>query len=170
MIFSGFDIAVFQWLNGGAGISFFWDWAILFGAIYLWHAMALAVIAFGAASFLPRFQKARAVNLRFFVHTVSSALAARYFVTELIRLFYNRPRPFEVFPDAVKFISHAPGHAFPSGHAALAFAVAAAAAFYYPKTSFFFFFAALSIGVGRVAAGVHWPSDIVAGAAVGIVG
>ena len=161
---TGSDLAVFVWLNSWAGISFFWDWAIVFRATYVWYVVMLAVAGFGIAAFLPRFRDGRTMNVRLVVTATVSALVARFGITELIRFFYNRPRPFEALPDIVQLIPHPAGGSFPSGHAALAFAVAAAVAFYYPKTSVLFFLAALSIGVGRVAAGLHWPSDILGGA------
>jgi len=103
------------------------------------------------------------------IFAFASAAVARLGVAEIIRFFYNRPRPFETLEGARQLIEHSGGGSFPSGHASLSFAVAAAVYFYYPKTSILFFFAALSIGVGRVAAGLHWPSDILGGAAVGIL-
>lgn len=164
------DVAVLRWLNSWAGTSPFLDWAIIFRATYFWYVVVSAIAGFAIAAFLPRFRETRARNIRLVVHAAASALVARYFFTEVIRLFYNRPRPFESLPDVVQLIPHAGGGSFPSGHAALAFAVAAAVSFYYPKTSILFFLAAFSIGISRVAAGIHWPSDILGGAVVGIIG
>ena len=97
-----------------------------------------------------------------------SAFVSRFVVTEIIRYFYNRPRPFEIVEGARKLMAHPLGSSFPSGHAALAFAVAATVSFYYPKSSILFFLAAICIGIGRVSAGIHWPSDILGGALVGV--
>ncbi|MDP3727351.1 MAG: phosphatase PAP2 family protein, partial [bacterium] len=55
-----------------------------------------------------------------------------------------------------------------SGHAAFFFALAAVVGRYYPKTSVLFYAAAFSLAVSRVVAGIHWPSDILGGAVVGI--
>lgn len=162
------DGALFGWLNSWAGISFFWDWAIIFRATYLWYVVMLAVAGFGIAAFVPRFQIHRRSNLRLVAEAAASALIARFGITELIRFSYNRPRPFEALSDVIQLIPHASGGSFPSGHAALAFAAATAVSFYYPKASILFFLAASSMGIGRVAAGIHWPSDILGGAIVGI--
>jgi len=70
--------------------------------------------------------------------------------------------------NARQLVNHNGGGSFPSGHASFAFALATVVAFYYPKTSLLFFAAAISIGFGRIAAGVHWPSDVLAGAVTGI--
>ncbi len=163
------DITVFSWFHSWAGIATFWDWAIIFHAIYLWYVMILAVAALVIVPFaFPRLRRLAGRNQWLLVHAATAAIVSRYVITELIRFFYNRPRPFEVLPDVVQLVPHAGGGAFPSGHAALSFAVAAAVYFYYPKTSILFFLAAMSIGISRVAAGVHWPSDIVGGAIVGV--
>jgi undecaprenyl-diphosphatase len=163
------DLAVFKWLNSWAGISPFFDWAIRFRAVYLWCVVLVVLALFVLATFFPKFKEYRKKNLELFTWALVSAFGARFVITELIRFFYNRPRPFEILEGVRQLVEHSGGGAFPSGHASLAFALATTVSFYYPKTSILFFLAALSIGVGRVAAGVHWPSDILGGAAVGIL-
>lgn len=166
------DIVIFRWFNSWAGIG--WDWAIVFRAVYLWYFVMAAVAFFVVITFFPKFREYRRRHLELFLFAVLSAFVARFIITELIRFFYHRSRPFEIL-EGVRVLQHqligssVGVGAFPSGHAALAFAVATAVSFYYPKTSILFFLAALSIGVGRIAAGVHWPSDILEGAFVGIV-
>jgi undecaprenyl-diphosphatase len=59
---------------------------------------------------------------------------------------------------------------FPSGHATTAFALAACIGFlsarwFWPAIAF-----ALVIGVSRVALGAHYPSDVLAGAILGMLG
>ena len=163
-----FDFTLFRWFNSWAGISPFFDWAIRFRAEYLIYVVAGAVLLFYIATFFPKFREYRAQNGHLVLFAFASALIARFGVVELIRLFYNRPRPFEALEGVTKLIPHSVGFAFPSGHATFAFALAAAVAYYYPKTSILFFLAALAISVSRVAAGLHWPSDIMGGVIVGI--
>jgi undecaprenyl-diphosphatase len=67
---------------------------------------------------------------------------------------------------------------FPSGHAAFYFAIATVVFLYlkkvYPRPKFWrgasilFFIAGFLISISRVFSGIHWPSDILAGAAIGI--
>src|SRR3989344_6625435 len=162
------DLLIFQWFNSWAGVSFFWDWAILFCATYLLYIVVAAILLIFVLTFLPRFRNYWDQNKELVIVALVSAFVSRFVVTEIIRYFYNRPRPFEIVEGARKLMAHPLGSSFPSGHAALAFAVAATVSFYYPKSSILFFLAAIFIGIGRVSAGIHWPSDILGGALVGV--
>lgn len=59
------------------------------------------------------------------------------------------------------------GRAFPSGHATAAFALATALGYRWPRWRPVGFALAALVALSRVALGVHWPSDVAAGAAVG---
>jgi len=98
-----------------------------------------------------------------------SGLLARLFFVEIIRLFYMKERPF-VTLNIEPYISHAATNSFPSGHSAFFFALGAYLLLKKEKLlGWFMTVAALLIGIGRVLAGIHWVSDIVAGWAVGLV-
>src|SRR3989338_4995123 len=170
------DVEFFRWLNSWAGASAFFDWAIIFRAVYLWYLIMFAVLLFPGLAILPRFRRYLSKNLELFIFTFISASIARFIITESIRRIYDRPRPFIVLTGVNQLVDNVhqifnniSTSSFPSGHASLAFAVAMSIYFYYPKISILFFLAAFSIGMGRVAAGVHWPSDILGGALVGIL-
>jgi membrane-associated phospholipid phosphatase len=57
---------------------------------------------------------------------------------------------------------------FPSGHTAAAFVVASVLANRYPKSKYLFFILALAVGISRVLLRKHYPSDVCAGAALGL--
>jgi len=59
-------------------------------------------------------------------------------------------------------------HSFPSAHAAVAFSMAMSLALAHPALGAVAFVLALLVALGRVAAGVHYPSDVIAGAVLGI--
>jgi undecaprenyl-diphosphatase len=91
-------------------------------------------------------------------------------VAKVIAELVDRARPFVVDPNGVHLFSgHAADPGFPSDHATGAFAVAMA--IYLRKRSWgvVALFAAVLLAVGRVAIGVHFPSDVVAGAILGCV-
>ncbi|MFO7569662.1 MAG: phosphatase PAP2 family protein [Smithellaceae bacterium] len=58
---------------------------------------------------------------------------------------------------------------FPSGHTVTAFALATALSFLFPKLSPLAFLAAVTVAVSRVVITAHYLSDVIAGAAVGII-
>ena len=102
------------------------------------------------------------------LYALFAGVAARYGVAKIIRYFYDSPRPFEVLDDIRQLLFHGAGGSFPSGHASFFFAVAMAIFLYRKWYGLLFFALALLIGLARVAGGIHWPSDIVGGAIVGI--
>jgi undecaprenyl-diphosphatase len=75
-------------------------------------------------------------------------------------LRYPEPRP----------LVHTPhDHSFPSGHAATSFACAAVLAAAVPRFRWLFYVLAAAIALSRVYVGVHYPLDVVAGAALGLL-
>lgn len=81
----------------------------------------------------------------------------------------QRERPFDAWLD-VKPRGHPPtSHAFPSGHAALAFALATAWSLEVPQVYVVVpaYIWATSVAMGRVWKGVHYPTDVLVGAVLG---
>ena len=100
-------------------------------------------------------------------------LAVVVVVTELLKYAVDRPRPCNVLPD-VNLVSSGACAAefdpsFPSGHASRIFAVAMLLAlrFRWPTKLAAFSVAAVA-GVSRIYLGLHWPTDVLGGAALGI--
>jgi len=87
-----------------------------------------------------------------------------YSMKEIIR----RPRPYTTYPDIKAFDSET-SLSFPSGHTSLAFTTATALSLKYPKwyviaPSYFW---ACSVGYSRMNLGMHYPTDVLAGAIIG---
>jgi undecaprenyl-diphosphatase len=79
----------------------------------------------------------------------------------------GRPRPFETIPEADPLIGATVGQSMPSGHAATSFAGAVALTYFLPRSAPYLFLLAVAIACSRIYVGVHYPSDVVAGAALG---
>ncbi|HEV2858590.1 MAG TPA: phosphatase PAP2 family protein [Solirubrobacterales bacterium] len=91
-------------------------------------------------------------------------LAAAKAISELV----DRARPFVADPHGVHLFSgHAADPGFPSDHATAAFAIAVAILLRKRRWGIAALVAAAVLSVGRVALGVHYPSDVLAGAALG---
>jgi len=71
---------------------------------------------------------------------------------------------------AVNIASHSDANSFPSGHAATAAGFAAALSWKYPRGTWLFVALATAAAAQRVASSAHYPSDVLLGAAVGLVG
>lgn len=148
-----------RWLNGGAVA---WPWMVeLLGQLGLGATQWLLLTVL----LLPRAPQAWAVfSLSLLVCGVSVQLAK--FVLDL-------PRPLAVLPaDTVQVLGDAlRRRALPSGHTASAFALVGAMVGLRWRAKWLVMAAlmALAIGWSRVAAGAHWPSDVLAGAALGLV-
>jgi undecaprenyl-diphosphatase len=79
----------------------------------------------------------------------------------------NRPRPFETIPQADPLMGATVGQSLPSGHAATSFAGAVVLTYIFPRSAPYAFLLAAAIAFSRVYVGVHYPSDVLAGAALG---
>ncbi len=95
-------------------------------------------------------------------------------VVEALKLLFARERPFNVLEN-VNTLSWGPfttatSLSFPSGHASRAFAMATLIAFgtKHRVGATAFVLAAL-IGVSRIYLGLHWPTDVLGGAVVGVL-
>ncbi len=110
--------------------------------------------------------RAASIGWRFLIEGLLAGFFARGGV-ELIRLFVHRPRPFIADSSIIPLISES-SYSFPSGHAAFFFALAAVVYLHNRRAGIWFFAAAAAIGLARVLAGVHYISDILGGALLGL--
>jgi membrane-associated phospholipid phosphatase len=83
-----------------------------------------------------------------------------------IKAGVERPRPSMTVPQADPLIG-AGGWSFPSGHATTAFAGAVALTYLWRRGAPLFLLLAAAIAFSRVYVGVHYPGDVLAGAALG---
>ena len=85
-------------------------------------------------------------------------------LAELGKLIVQRHRPFET-----QIGPKSNAHSFPSGHTATAFACATVLSAYAPRWRVPFFVLAVLIAFSRIYNGMHYPTDVLAGAVLGVV-
>src|SRR3989344_1221519 len=157
-----FDTAIFRTLTAFSGKSTLLDLIAVFFAEYFGYI--LIIIALILVFRLP-VSRAR---LSAIALCVLSTLLARGLLTELIRFFFPRLRPYVVF--GLEPIIFETSASFPSGHMAFYGALAAVMFFLNRKIGLWFFGGVLLMGIARVFTLVHWPFDILGGIGIGILG
>ena len=91
-------------------------------------------------------------------------------VVKLMNLGLDRLRPFEAHPDTVNLLFYAcTDPSFPSNSTAAAFAFATGAWFGNRKAGALLLLLAIVWSFARVYCGIHYPLDIIGGAAIGIL-
>lgn len=91
----------------------------------------------------------------------------------IIKILVGRMRP--IFYEALNTTGFFPFakdwafHSMPSGHTLASFAGLVMIGMLAPRGRWFFLPLAVIIGVSRVCAGAHWPSDVIVGAFIGTV-
>ncbi len=159
-----FDLVLFNAINGMAGQWRVLDILGIFLAHYLPYVLIVILLSFCLTS---GFKQKWGMVLVAFI----SAGTASLIVKRIILFFIQRPRPYMVLSQSHTLISKAVSEnfqAFPSGHALFFFALAMAVYFYHKKWGIFFFIWAGLMGLARIFTGVHWPSDILGGAILGV--
>lgn len=103
-----------------------------------------------------------------FYLAIFSAILSRFIVAEIIYFLAPKARPFVALESVNQLVEHSATPAFPSGHASFYFALSAMIYFYNKKLGALFLASSSLIAIARVFVGLHWPSDILAGAIIGI--
>ncbi|MGA2418400.1 MAG: phosphatase PAP2 family protein [Candidatus Staskawiczbacteria bacterium] len=156
-----FDLLIFNFINGFAGKWTWLDYFAMFCAEYLGYVLLFVLFLFLVINY-KRYWK-------MFLEAIIAAVITDFVLTDFIRWLWFRPRPF-VFLNFVPLINQSAKEAsFPSGHASFFFALSTIVYCYNKKAGILFYIASFFIVVARVFVGIHWPSDILAGAILGIL-
>ncbi len=141
-------------------LNYFWfDWLVIFLAHYL--PFVLLGILFVLLL------KDHNRYLEMIAKALVAALLAGV-ITLIIRLFYIHPRPF-IVQDIIPLISHVADNSFPSLHTSFFFGLSTVIVLFNKKIGILFIIASFLMAFSRIIAGLHWPTDLLAGIILGIV-
>ena len=160
----------------GAALQPFFDTVQRFGLGYPWLILAaLAFVLLRWGGELKRFRP-RAAAMRanafipgfIFVAVFSAGLAV-----DVLKILVGRTRPKLLFADGTYDVTwfglRADHWSFPSGHAATAAALMTALWCLWPRPLWLYVAGAALVAASRVITGQHFLSDVIAGAAIGII-
>jgi len=146
------------WLNGAsrhALVLHFFRAVSWLGDGVFWYGLMLGLLVRGGTDAVPAVLHMIAVGI---------ACTTTY---RLIKRGTGRPRPYQVVPAIAPGAAPLDAYSFPSGHTLHAVAFTLVAASHYPPLAgVLAAFAALT-AISRVVLGLHYPSDVVAGALIG---
>jgi undecaprenyl-diphosphatase len=121
----------------------------------IWYALMLSLLTrYGVEAALPVLHMA-------FVGAVGAAAYA------MVKRTTSRPRPYQALERIAAGARALDAFSFPSGHTLHAVAFTLVACSYYPALEALLFPFVLLTAVSRVVLGLHYPSDVLAGAALG---
>jgi undecaprenyl-diphosphatase len=155
------DLYFFNLINAFAGKWGWLDFLSIFFAKYFEYFLLVFLIILVSLNFK-----------KYWVMTaeaIASGVIVRFGIVEIVRWLWFRPRPF-VVENLIPLINKSASEAsFPSGHASFYFAISTVIYLYNKKIGIVFYVATVLIAFFRVFVGVHWPSDIFAGALIGML-
>jgi undecaprenyl-diphosphatase len=158
------DFTILRWLNGLADGSDRFEDVLQFIALYGQYFF----VALLAGLFLARGKWASA-NARHGVVAAGLSAALALAVAQLIAGLVDRPRPYLAHPsDLHLFVAPSPDPSFPSDHATAAFAIAMAIWLRSRRAGEVALVMATLLSLSRVVVGTHYPSDVLAGALIGV--
>lgn len=161
-MFLGIDLAIFHALYALEGHGAAFDWVIIFVAQYLPMLMGLFVIWLVCTSF----RAGKREDALAYIRSIVIGVIGRYGVAELIRFFLHRPRPFLALQ--LPHLLTENSYSFPSGHTIFLIGMAIGVFFVNKRYGYWLFALSVIVGLARVVAGVHYPSDILGGAVLGV--
>jgi undecaprenyl-diphosphatase len=136
-------------------IRFWMLTATRMGDGWLWYSLGALLLAFGGSRGYVAFGAA------------GTAAILGIFVFKALKRLSHRPRPCHLQPHCWARVLPPDQFSFPSGHTMTAFSIALVVSYFYPGLEGGLYFLAISIGVSRVILGMHFLSDVLAGALLG---
>ncbi|MGC8681956.1 MAG: phosphatase PAP2 family protein [Candidatus Acidifodinimicrobium sp.] len=158
-ISSSFDNSLFNLINqrwNVASLNKFFEYASIYGRKYFWIPIVAILWIFGSRDY----KKTALMMAIVFIIIIIVGLT--------IKAVYFRPRPFTSIASALVLLPKPTDSSFPSGHALIVIGGATVALLMLKKRySLPLLAEALIVSYSRIYTGMHYPTDVIAGAFLG---
>ncbi|MGC8516483.1 MAG: phosphatase PAP2 family protein [Candidatus Acidifodinimicrobium sp.] len=158
-ISSSFDNSLFNLINqrwNVASLNKFFEYASIYGRTYFWIPIVAILWIFGSRDY----KKTALMMAIVFIIIIIVGLT--------IKAVYFRPRPFTSIASALVLLPKPTDSSFPSGHALIVIGGATVALLMLKKRySLPLLAEALIVSYSRIYTGMHYPTDVIAGAFLG---
>jgi undecaprenyl-diphosphatase len=156
------DLSVFYFINHTLSTGFLDKFFAVITNVNNWY---IAYVILLGISFFKGGKKGRIAVIGVIILILVTDQTSAHLLKEIIR----RIRPCNALTDVITPLGCTGSYSFPSNHAFNNFA---AAVFYYrlfPRLKWILFITASLIAISRVYLGLHYPSDILGGALLGVI-
>lgn len=99
---------------------------------------------------------------------IASLSLSQVFV-QILKRALERERPYNRFDSINAFNIILKDYSFPSGHTTASFSIAITLALNFPHMAILAILIAIIVGISRMYLGVHYPTDVLAGTALGVI-
>ena len=161
-IFYSIDLAIFYLFNHTISTGFFDKFFSLLTNVnnwYITYIILLGLLFFKGG----RVGKISVLGILILI-TITDQTSHK-----ILKELFERARPCNVLSDVLTPLGCTGSYSFPSNHAVNNFAAAAFFTKLYPRYKSVLFITASLVALSRVYLGLHYPSDIIAGAGIGFV-
>lgn len=157
-ILKSIEISIYKFINTGLSSSFLdllMSWISDLGSGRVFFVLGVVFV-------LLRAKDKKALGILIF-----AGMSVSYYVVQMLKELVARPRPFLVIEGA-RALDSVKDFSFPSGHAVAVFIMAVIISSY-TRFRVLVYSLAVIVCLSRIYLGMHYPSDVIAGALIGFV-
>lgn len=158
------DVAIFFFINSALANPVF-DWLMPFITDFNKNKLVLSLIGVFVVYILWKGGRTGRITVSVLILTI---IVSDQLNSSILKEIFGRIRPCRALNGVRMLVDCGGGLSFPSSHAVNNFAGATVIVHFYRSQKWYWFSFAALVAISRPYVGVHYPSDIVAGAMVGI--